>query len=104
MPFKDAPDAQTAIGLMIAAFIGALTWLAKVWSENGSRAHARKLVGGMLGSAVAAFTVGAMLVASRNVSVWLVLAIAGPTGWGGGELLGWLLHRWTNGGPRGGER
>lgn len=73
---------------IVVPLIGALAQLARMLT--GSRPFTIvQLIGAMLGSAIAAFSFGAIIL-DRGSSELIALALAGPVGWLGGSFLGSL--------------
>jgi hypothetical protein len=84
--FSDTHFAERIVFLLWASLIAMLSQLAKQLSDP-ERIRFVPLLGGLLGSALASFSFAALMVELLSVSNLLVLAMAGPIGWLGGDIL-----------------
>ena len=72
--------------LLWGALLASASGLARYLTERRPM-NAPAMVGGILGSGIAAFSFAAFMIESFNVSNLLILAMAGPIGWLGGDVL-----------------
>ena len=83
-------DSAETIGrvwfLLWGAVLAAASGLARYLTEKRPM-NVSAMVGGILGSGIAAFSFTAFMIESFNVSNLLILAMAGPIGWLGGDVL-----------------
>lgn len=79
--------------ILWAGFIGSLAFIAK--ALMGPRLGILPFVGGVLGSALASFSFAILAVEVANVSDLMVLGLAGPIGWLGGDVLANLGRRYV---------
>lgn len=79
-------DSPIPIVVLIAAVIGALAHLARALTGARDTWTWLQLAGGVLGSAIASFSAGALML-DRGTSELFVIGLAGPVGWLGGSFL-----------------
>lgn len=70
-----------------ASLIGTLAWLARVLSAADDLPPLRRLIGGLLGAAIATFSTGTLAIEYLNADPFLIVGFAGPIGWLGGDAL-----------------
>lgn len=82
-------EVNTLIILLFCAGIASLAWLGRTLSttKKGEAFVLPQLLGGMLGAAIASFCFGAAAIEWWGVSPLIAIAISGPVGWGGGDLM-----------------
>jgi chromate transport protein ChrA len=88
--------------LLWAVLIAMLASLARQLTEHQSIKFL-PLMGGILGSGLASFSFAALMIEIFQVSNLLVLAMAGPIGWLGGDILASLGRRYLQQIDRGAE-
>ena len=89
------PDlGERVLFLAWAAVLAAASGLARRLADRAP-ASPVTLFGGLLGSAIAAFSFAAFMIEVFDVSNLLVLAMAGPIGWIGGDILEQLGRKYA---------
>ena len=79
--------AQRLYFLAWATALSSLAYLARVLSSEKRPLKPLQVFGGILGSAIAAFSFCAIAIEFFDISNLLILALAGPVGWVGGDAL-----------------
>jgi hypothetical protein len=79
--------------LGLGAVLATLSGLAKYLTEH-EQIRRLPLMGGLLGSGLASFSFAALMIEMFQISNLLVLAIAGPIGWLGGDIMASLGRRY----------
>jgi hypothetical protein len=93
LPPADHDIVGRLVWLLWAAVIAILSGLAKYITEHPV-IKPIQLAGGLLGSALASFSFAALMIELFDISNLLVLAMAGPVGWLGGDILAALGKRY----------
>jgi surfactin synthase thioesterase subunit len=94
---NDEPELTgRVVFLLWASLLAMLSGLARQLSQKEKKHEALPLIGGLMGSAVAAFSFAALMIELFNVSNLLVLGMAGPIGWVGGDILAGLAQKYVN--------
>jgi hypothetical protein len=93
LPSEDTDIVSRMAFLLWASLVAMLSGLARYLTEH-DQVRALPLLGGLLGSALASFSFAALMIELFNVSNLLVLAMAGPVGWLGGDILAALGRKY----------
>ncbi len=87
MPFGFDPEESARIVILVyGATIGVFAAAARSLMSP-VKTGLMAFIGGLIGSAVAAFSFGGLMVVVFEVDNLLVLSMAGPIGWIGGDVL-----------------